>query len=837
MRGCAFRSAAGAIGLVLLALLSIPGWTVTGQPEAAIAVVVDAGFGGFYRAETWMPVRADLVNNGPDVRGQILIRPETNPNAIGSAYATPVELAAGARQTVTLYVTARAFNGPLRVELLADDGTAIAVGTDNIRAVRPADRLYAVLTDAPAGPVDLTGARPGGAQAQQVSWRIADLPDRAIGLSALDLILFQDVDTSALTDAQRAALRDWTIAGGQIIVTGGPNWRATAAGLADLLPLEPTGTRAVADLEALARWLRRPSAEAGALASNAVISAGILNAGARVLAAFPDGTPLIVRRTLGSGVIDYLTVDPGLAPLRGWAGLSDLWYTLHTARDPVPGWARGFTDWMAAQAAVEILPGFDPLPDALPLLLFLLTYIALIGPINYLVLSRINRREWAWVTIPALILAFSIAAYLLGTRIRGSDATLNQLSVVQSFPDVDRAPVDGLIGMLAPRRGQYTLTTDADGLRPIPAAVAAGGGLLRRDLGAGVRIVETDTFAARDFTVDASYIAGFALEGLIPAPAVGGSAAFGYDAIAGQMTVRGAVTNDLNVILNDPVILARGVSLRLPGALAPGAIETFTLTLPGEGVPSPVPPLPSPENQFNFRGGRGDDRSNQSGLDILGANRYIGDLFRLNLTPSVEAQLARRDTFFVNALVDDAYGATGRGDAVYLAGWIDAFPLAVDLIDAGWESVGRTLVIAQLDVTYDRPSGRSITIPPERFTWALRTYAGLGEIVPIDLIMQPGDDVSFRFTPLPEARLTRVEAIRLRLDDLSVTTSRRIPIRVWNWDAGRWDAFTVSAQTFTLPEVDAYLGPLNAVEVRLVADEAGGFLRLGRLGIEQVGQF
>ncbi|MGQ9909480.1 MAG: hypothetical protein ACUVS2_11660 [Candidatus Flexifilum sp.] len=837
MRGRAFRSAAGAIGLALLALLGAGGGPVTGQPEAAIAVTVDAGFGGFYRPETWMPVRADLVNNGPDVRGQLLIRPETNPNAIGSAYATPVELAAGARQTVTLYVTARAFSGLLRVELLADDGSVIAVGTDSIRAVRAADRLYAVLTDAPAGPVDLTGARLGGAQAGQVAWRIADLPDRAIGLSALDLILFHDVDTSALTDAQRAALRDWTIAGGQIIAAGGPNWRATAAGLADLLPLEPAGARTVPDLEALARWLRRPATEAGALAGSAVVTDGAPIAGARILAALPDGAPLIVRRALGSGTVDYLTVDPGLAPLRGWAGLSDLWYTLHTARDPVPGWARGFTDWTAAQAAAEILPGFEPLPDALPLLLFLLAYIALIGPLNYIVLSHINRREWAWVTIPALILAFSIAAYALGIRIRGSDATLNRLTVVQRFPDTDRAPVDGLIGMLAPRRGQYTLTTDADGLRPIPAAASAGGGLLRRDLGAGVRIVETDGFAARDFTVDASYVAGFALNGLIAAPAVGGSAVFSYDVIAGQMTVRGSVTSDLDVVLHDPVILARGVSLRLPSALAPGAIETFTLTLPGEGVPSPVPPLPSPENQFNFRGGRGDDRSNQSGLDILGANRYIGDLFRLNLNPSVADQTNRRDTFFVNALVDDAYGATGRGDALYLAGWIEAFPLTVDLLDAGWESVGRTLVIARLDATYDRPPGRSITIPPERFTWALRTYTGLGEIVPVNLIMQPGDDVSFRFTPLPEARLTRVEAIRLRLDDLSVMTSRRIPIQVWNWDAGRWDAFSVSAQTFTLPDVEAYLGPLNAVEVRLVADEAGGFLRLGRLGIEQVGRF
>lgn len=831
--------AIGALWLALIAAVVLLAGAAPARAQLAVDVTltVDAGFGGFYRVDAWMPVRVDLVNAGDAVRGQLIVRPETNPNTITNAYATPVDLAAGARQTVTLYVTARSFGQTLRVELLADEGSVLAAGTDTIRVARSVDRLYAVLTDSPAGAVDLTAARLGGGEAQQVSWRTSDLPDRVVGLSALNLILFHDVDTSALTIAQRAALRDWVIGGGQIVAAGGPNWQATVSGLGDLLPLEPTGARTVPDLEALAAWLRRPTTEAGALTGSTVVTEGALIEGGLILAAWDDGTPLIVRRALGGGVVDYLTVDPNLAPLRGWAGLGDLWYTLHTAREPAPGWSRGFTDWASAQSAVEILPGFDPLPDVLPLLLFLLAYIALIGPLNYIVLNRINKREWAWVTIPAFIVAFSAAAYLLGTSIRGTDATLNQLSVVQAFPDADEARVDGVIGMLAPRRGQYTLTAEASALRTIPAAATAGSGLLTRDIAASVRIVEADGFAAQDFTVDASYVAGFALEGTVPAPAVRGSAAFTYDSIAGQMTVRGSVTNDLDVALIEPVILARGVSLRLPANLAPGDVEPFTLTLPGEGLPSSAPALSSPLSQFSFRPGRGEDRSNQSGLDLLGANGYVADLFRFLLDPSDELQAARRNTFFVNALVDDAYNSTGRGDALYLAGWIDTPPLTVDLIDVGWESAGRTLLIARLEATYERPTDRAITIPPERFTWAARDYVGLGEIVPVDLTMQPGDEVSFRFTPLPEARLRQVDEIRLRLDDLSVTTSRRIPIGIWNWDAARWDEFEVNAQTFTLPAPAAYLGPLNAVEVRLVADDVGGFLRLGRLGIEQVGQF
>ena len=41
-------------------------------------------------------------------------------------------------------------------------------------------------------------------------------------------------------------------------------------------------------------------------------------------------------------------------------------------------------------------------------------YILLIGPINYLVLRRLDRREWAWVTMPVLIVVFAVGAYGFG---------------------------------------------------------------------------------------------------------------------------------------------------------------------------------------------------------------------------------------------------------------------------------------------------------------------------------------------------------------------------------------------------------------------------------------
>ena len=44
----------------------------------------------------------------------------------------------------------------------------------------------------------------------------------------------------------------------------------------------------------------------------------------------------------------------------------------------------------------------------------MLLYTAIIGPINFLILRRINRRELAWITIPALVLLFSAITFFTG---------------------------------------------------------------------------------------------------------------------------------------------------------------------------------------------------------------------------------------------------------------------------------------------------------------------------------------------------------------------------------------------------------------------------------------
>ncbi|MFO7322314.1 MAG: hypothetical protein DIU68_011320 [Chloroflexota bacterium] len=822
--------------LSVLALMALMAFA----PPAQVPVIelsAQAGFDGRFRDGEWLPVMVQARNEGDSVSGRLVVRPETSGAGITNTFSTPVDLPTGAAQSITLYITAQSFASQVRVELIDDQGQVLASETVPIRAAQPKDRIYVVLSQSPAGAVSMTGATFGGSAAFQTNWRVEDLPTLASALTPVDVILFSDIDSSAMSSAQQRALADWVSDGGHLIVTGGAAWERTASGLVDLLPIEPSGSITTPDLNALARWLR--VSPATSLTGETVLATGSLRPGAQVLVSAGD-TPLLVRRKHGAGTVDYLAADPNTAPLRGWSGLTALWQTLQLTVAPQPGWTKGFTQWDLASDAVEILPGFNLLPDALPLCGFLGLYIILIGPVNYFVLSRLNRRELAWITIPLLIVVFSALSWLLGFNLRGTEATLSRLAVVRSWPESDRAIVDGLVGLLSPRRAQYNLTlAGGSALRPLPRV--ADGNVLTTNVQSSIDIRQTNVFTASDFAVDASFIAGFSTTGTVEKPAIGGSASLALDRATGLWRVRGLVRNESDQTLENPVVLARGVAHRLEAPLAPGDSAAFDFTLPEETAPPPLlatSAAGTPRYAFSFYNAM---LQAQTVNDILGT-----EPLRPGARLTSEDEEQRRRRLFLASFVNDFYAyasttaastvSTGRADHVYLAGWnAGTSPLPVELEGAAWNSNDTTLYLIELEVEHVPPTG-NVTITSDLFSWTAEEQTGLRDFAPFNLSLQPGDQVAFRFIPFPSAVLNEVRTLKIALERTSIG-DHAIPIEVFNWLDGVWEEVTLIERIWQAEDPEPYLGPQNMVMVRVTSDLVGGFIRIDRLHVEQQGRF
>jgi hypothetical protein len=68
-------------------------------------------------------------------------------------------------------------------------------------------------------------------------------------------------------------------------------------------------------------------------------------------------------------------------------------------------------------------------PSFLELLCWIIGYLLLVGIVNFIVLRRLGRPEWAWISIPALAVLFSVLLYAVGARNHPSNFGLDEMTV------------------------------------------------------------------------------------------------------------------------------------------------------------------------------------------------------------------------------------------------------------------------------------------------------------------------------------------------------------------------------------------------------------------------
>ena len=96
------------------------------------------------------------------------------------------------------------------------------------------------------------------------------------------------------------------------------------------------------------------------------------------------------------------------------------------------------------------------LPSLPAVAMLFLAYALTIGPITYWILSRMNRREWAWWIIPSLGIAATLGIYTYGKIVRGDEVLVHNLAYVETKTSGE-AGVLGVSGFITQEAGTYRL--------------------------------------------------------------------------------------------------------------------------------------------------------------------------------------------------------------------------------------------------------------------------------------------------------------------------------------------------------------------------------------------
>lgn len=626
---------------------------------------VTAGFDRLYKEGAAVPIIVNASNNGLPIEGEIRVRVGREN---GITYTAPVSLPTQSVKRVPLYVHLPAFAGDLSVELVSNDRVLLSAPVNRLNLVGREDLLYSVVSADPGALAYLetiTGGRPDAAVA---FLDLADLPDVSSAWNALDVLILDDIDTSRLTTGQQAALQAWVENGGQLVVTGGPGGLQTASGVPDLLPVEVAAIDTIADIPALSDFAGVPFRDPGPyIITGSTLGKGVLVIGEGEL-------PILARRAVGQGRVHFLALDPKLAPFVAWEGAETVWNEILADLPVPPPWGLGIQDNYSATQAVASVPGLR-LPSVWQLIFFLVIYIVIIGPVNFLVLKRLNRRELAWITIPALVLLFTLLTLLTSFRTRGNSATLLKMAAAYGSIEADRITTDTLIGLYSPRRGVYDLSMPYDSTAfPLEQGfgVLPGSGNLDA-------IDRSSEVLLRNIRTDTGEIATYLASTHQPRPLLHAAARIVDDGRTIEVTIR----HDGDMVFEDAVLIYGQDQLAL-GDLQPG--EEMTQRLPlSAGVSS----VPTPDPLFAAGSFAPNPLVNDPSY-ILGTTNYFND-------PEVFARWQLVQSLYDTSGLSQAV-PPDPAEAITLAGWMAESTLPVEINTDNLEQMATTLYLLEVSV-------------------------------------------------------------------------------------------------------------------------------------------
>lgn len=854
---------------------------------------VTAGFDSRYRDGNWIPITIALRNSGPDFNGYVAVNTPAPFSGAGSpavlsTYREMISLPSGSQKQIILYVPfyygTQGITQNINVDLLDQNGHLVSSQPSPIHALGPGDIFVGILSDQPTNAFTSLNALslPNPSSSVYTQYLNATtFPTVADALNNFDILILDNFTTASLSKDQLTTLQNWVRQGGNLIVVGGPEWVQTLKPLPPaLLPATVTNTTTVPSGTHLLPFVGSSKANSSTKTASDTIQATV-----NVSTATPgpnstvllssNGIPLIVQSQMGQGQIDYLAFDPSLEPVVSWTQAPALWKALMLRNlgdqmlisSPGTTLTTGSNHTLSGNASGlgAVLQSLFPTSFLATqiILIILLGYILVLGPLRLLLVRRLKSRDWSWRIVVSTILVFSLLSYGLALQQKGTSILSSNISVVQ----LDRPGATGsmahtttYVGVFVPNQGDFQVhLPDASGLVQ-PATDQSrgqGGGLNSQPT------TITTTQNGTDVTLQGVNI--WTLRTLISKSDHTESGGILSQLHQQDGLLTGTITNTLHYDLSDVYVLTYGHYISL-GQLKKGATRTIHTMVQGNTnvqqgtlfadqiassrhLPVPYTPFINGGNQqapteFQRHMAMLSALSGESSYDCgMGATCY-----QSSVVTSSGLVITNANNYNYTQAINGGDPLMLPNAPATLIGWADNPAAnttnAVTINNAYTSKTQEMFFQAPLDVTY---AGK-VNIYPASVNCQLVDVQSQGTSVQA---LFPGvyalsnGSMTFEFT-LPAISNPKISSMTVStaasLPQVGNTSGQgsvdanHLHPYLYNWQTHTWDAETFSAFVFTTNMPQAYIGPGGRVLLQVTnTDSTQATAIFGKPSLQLIG--
>ncbi|ANU10401.1 hypothetical protein BBH88_08835 [Planococcus antarcticus DSM 14505] len=431
------------------------------QPSlAAPQITIDssAGFQNKVKYEKGLPLQFTVTNEGSAFSGDLVLSFSETYN-LGVGMALPIELAEGESKTLQIassglsdmyYSGAPSDQSIFLFEGGWEKGKSIKFkGKKTIQPsyYTPMSLFVATLTDNPdrLSPLkQLTVPTSEGIEVFHLNQlKEFTVPTEVQAWDMIDYLVIDEFAYSDLPAPTQKAVLQWIQQGGHVVTGSTTNLQVELGNLSEYLPLE------LADV----KDVKVPGLETAVPVFQATVKEG---ATAKLQ---KDGQVFAATQPIGSGSLTQMSFSLGDETVSSQEGysqmMSSFFPAVATNYNSMGG--QSILDYMIYEVG-NVNELFESFEVSKPFILaIVLLYILLIVPVLYIVLKKKDKREYAWVIIPAVAILTSIGLFAFGAKDRIGNPQIQQTG----FFEVDAD--SGLKGyyvnsLLSNRGGNYQFT-------------------------------------------------------------------------------------------------------------------------------------------------------------------------------------------------------------------------------------------------------------------------------------------------------------------------------------------------------------------------------------------
>ena len=166
-----------------------------------------------------------------------------------------------------------------------------------------------------------------------------------------------------------------------------------------------------------------------------------------------DSSDIPMRQGAGSTIVNSAlpSVQALIAPRNHVASMRSSAITLGEDESLRYTGGQGFLPEVLHNSGMEA-PPFSTIA------LFLGAYLIAVVPLQYIILRRLDKREWAWGTTPLLACGFAAGAYFVGSQGRPSAISYSCAAVIETRAGQTTGAAVARFGLYSPSRATFGLT-------------------------------------------------------------------------------------------------------------------------------------------------------------------------------------------------------------------------------------------------------------------------------------------------------------------------------------------------------------------------------------------